>query len=65
LPVVLGKKLQLITCWGCARGDETAQDMLERLTAEAKGLGVQDIDDKILATTYGILLYSRHESASN
>jgi hypothetical protein len=65
LPVVLGKKLQLITCRGCARGDETDQDMLERLTAEAEGLGAQDIDDKILDKTYGIRLYSRHESASN
>jgi WD40 repeat protein len=54
LPVVLGNQVKLIPCRGCARGDETATQILTRLKEEAKKLGAQDIDDKTLATVYGI-----------
>ena len=54
LPVVFGKEVQLIPCRGCARGNETATQMLDRLKDEVKQLGVRNIDDDTLATSYGI-----------
>ena len=48
LPVVEGKNLILMPCFGCAAKDEKPIDILRRLKSHAKNKGAVELDDEAL-----------------